>query len=405
MILKKSIYLKDFRLSYLILILLPALPFLVNAKIQWLLHVFLIWAIILESGKVQLSKLSKWNLLLLLPVFWSFLYSLDSEYHNIIQSLFYLLTPFLMLTLGIQMGSVFKKKEKIYLYIIYHGSVGSALFLGIGLFTVGANSVGNIYVFRNMMLWGSITNVLAVILLLFHSKAGSPLAEKAGLRSILLIMNALALVLTVSRTYYLLFFVFLALILFQYQKKIFMVLLSFLVFGLISIMSIQTDNLFIYKIQNSISEISNTREFSGYDDVGAFYRAYETQQAMKTFKDGQDFELMFGHGLQKMVDLGAYVELAGTEYRFIPVLHNGYAYLLLRAGYIGLIFYFVFFLRVGFIKKTLPLHRFYYLIYLGCLLSLLISNYVINSFFSFEMLMGWVIMGIYFNHWSKSENI
>ena len=402
MIFKKPAYLRNFYLSYLLLMALPALPFLVNAKIQWVLHVMLIFTVIFESKKVQISKFGKWIALLIIPTIWSFYNSLDAEYYNIVQSLFYLLTPYLMIILGIQLGGLLKNENDIFKYIIYHGSVGSALFLGFGLFTVGTAEFKDIYMLRSTMLWGSITNVIAIILLLFSHKNNQPIVEKNGVRIILLLLNILALVLTASRTYYVIFFIFLLLVLFKYEKKIFIITCISVVFSFISIMSIETDNLFIVKIQNAVSEVSNTREFSGYDDVGSYYRAYETQQAMRTFYKGDELELIIGHGLQKLVDLNLYVDLAGTERRFIPVLHNGYAYLLLRAGYLGVVLYCLFFIKSLLVPFSSARSGLFQFIYIGSILSLLISNYVIGSFFSIEMVSAWVIIGVYFIHKSKT---
>ncbi len=403
MLIKKPTDFKHFYLSYILMLSLPILPFIVGAKVQWATHVLLIFTLILESRKLMISKYGKWIVLLVISIIVSFYTSLSAEYNLIIQSLFYLLTPYLMIVLGIQMGVVFKKESDILKYIVYHGTVGAMLFLIVGIFTAGSALFNDIYQLRHIILWGSITNVIAIIILLFHNKLDQVIVQKASWRKVFIVINILALALTASRTYYLIFFIFLLLVLFRYRKTAFLSISVILCLVMVFILSIETDNLFILKIQNAVSEISNTREFSGYDDVGAYYRAYETQQAMKTYNSGTEAELIFGHGLDKLVDLNIYVDLAGTERRFIPVLHNGYAYLLIRTGILGVILFGLFFLRAFFIKIINSNTSLYYLIYLGTLISLIISNYVIGSFFSSEMFFGWVIVGLYFLLASKPK--
>lgn len=307
-----------------------------------------------------------------------------------------MLTPYLMLVLGIQLGGILKKSEDLYRYIVYSGTIGSALYLGLGTLEAGQAIFSDFSKFRSLFLWASITNVMAIIILLFSERYGSILFKKKSTRNLFLVINIVALLLTASRTYYLLLIVFLLLVLYDFKKTTFIFFVLLFLAILLFILSLDTDILFLVKIQNSISEISNTKTFAGYDEVNAYYRAYETQQAMNTYKSGTETELLIGHGLQQKVDLNIYVRLGGTYRRYIPVLHNGYAYLILRAGIFGCIFYGLFFLVAIFKKNTnKKSDKFLQLLFLGAVLSLLISNYVIASFFSSEMIFAWVVIGAY----------
>ena len=52
---------------------------------------------------------------------------------------------------------------------------------------------------------------------------------------------------------------------------------------------------------------------------------------------------MFGGGFGSLVDLGFAMQLGpGQEFQFIPVLHNGYMYLLVKTGFLGLTWFVLF---------------------------------------------------------------
>lgn len=397
MLLKPPYYLKKYFFSYILLLILPVLPFIVGAKLQWMIHVLLLCTVILEGKKIIKSKQTIWTLLLIIPVIWSFYSTLDGETYYIIQSLFYLLTPFIMVTLGTQLAGLIGSKRDLYRYIVYSGTVGASFYILIGMFKLGMGIFTDIYMLRNLVLWSSITNIIAIVILLFAERYDQiKVISKKSTKNWVLIINILGLILTASRTYYIIFLIFLLLILFKYQKKVFIILLTSLVGILLFVLSLNSDSLMVYKIQNSLTEITNTKNAASYEEVNTYYRAYETQQALLTYTSGNEREVILGHGLQKLVDLNIYVDLAGEMRRFIPVLHNGYAYLLLRLGALGALFYLIFFIKSLFVWNRSYKDVFLYLICVGTILGLLISNYVIGTFFQQEMMFAWIMIGINF---------
>lgn len=92
------------------------------------------------------------------------------------------------------------------------------------------------------------------------------------------------------------------------------------------------------KFAHSVTEIA----ISNYDsmrDINANWRGFESYRAYLAFLEGGLPEQIFGQGLGATVDLGFYMPLAGAEYRYIPVLHNGYMYVLVKYGLLGLLAY------------------------------------------------------------------
>lgn len=99
------------------------------------------------------------------------------------------------------------------------------------------------------------------------------------------------------------------------------------------------------KFINSVDEVL-FRDYSEMRDINQHWRGFESYRAMKDFQDGSVFEKIFGQGLGATVDLGFYMQLGGNEFRYIPVLHNGYMYVLVKFGLIGLLLYLVFIFKL-----------------------------------------------------------
>jgi hypothetical protein len=77
-------------------------------------------------------------------------------------------------------------------------------------------------------------------------------------------------------------------------------------------------------------------------EANANWRGYETARAWATWSGGQPWQWLFGQGFGVQVDLGYFQNLTRNPReaaRFIPVLHNGYAYLLVKTGLAGVVCY------------------------------------------------------------------
>jgi hypothetical protein len=79
-------------------------------------------------------------------------------------------------------------------------------------------------------------------------------------------------------------------------------------------------------------------------DINLNFRAFETDRAMEHFVDGSYTEILFGQGFGATVDLGIMMPMHVTETGFrgireIGVFHNGYIFLLIKVGLVGLFMY------------------------------------------------------------------
>ena len=89
-------------------------------------------------------------------------------------------------------------------------------------------------------------------------------------------------------------------------------------------------------------------DYNAARDINLSYRGFETAVVLKGYAAGSTLQILFGHGLGFLVDLGVYLPLdineAGgrSNVRFISVLHNGYLFLLMKTGLIAVIAYAAF---------------------------------------------------------------
>ncbi len=99
------------------------------------------------------------------------------------------------------------------------------------------------------------------------------------------------------------------------------------------------------KMAYSLKEIA-IRNYVDKKDIASNWRGYESFRAIQTYLKGDAKQYFTGRGFGTMIDLGIYIKLGGEEkLRFIPTLHNGYMYILVKTGIIGLGIYAYFLLR------------------------------------------------------------
>ena len=157
-------------------------------------------------------------------------------------------------------------------------------------------------------------------------------------------------------------------------------------------------NSLLFKMQRSISDLK-IANYSSYSDININYRGYESYRAYMTYKEGSTLNLLFGHGAGKSVDLKVSILLAGINWNIIPWVHNGYFFVLVKEGLLGLLALFLLYLqifRIGVknMDKSKTERRFKCLFIISCTLTLLITNYVVCSMFTVEMAIILITIGV-----------
>lgn len=95
---------------------------------------------------------------------------------------------------------------------------------------------------------------------------------------------------------------------------------------------------FFGKLLRSFQEIIPDED----QNLHSNWRAVESAVALNSILSGSFFEILFGKGLGFRLPLGFEMTLAGTDFESIPILHNGYLYILLKYGFFGLFLWFKF---------------------------------------------------------------
>jgi len=382
-----------FRSSYILLSILPFMALVLSRKYYWAFHILLLGAILLDEKVIARTANYAYLFLLGIPLLWATLFSFKNDARLVLQALFYLTTPFVFTFIGMQIGRI-TSKRLVLQYIVYSGTVGAVYYVVVSFYTLGIKIFGDPYAMREIMWWGSITSVAAIFIVLFSEKHGIILFKRKWAKHLIVAVNACALYFTASRTYYLVFLIFLFVFLSGYKRRLAVPLGLVYALTFVVLLNSSIDNKLIAKIR-AVPIETDIGEYFSEAEINTQYRGHETYMALKTYASGGPVSLLLGHGLEKQVDLGAYVKLGESYRRIIPVLHNGYVYLLLKEGLLGLLFFMGFLLYIFRLKGKDRRDRLSRHLIVASAISLLVSNVVIGTFFSVEMSIVWVLFGVY----------
>lgn len=140
------------------------------------------------------------------------------------------------------------------------------------------------------------------------------------------------------------------------------------------------------KIVRSATEVK-VSDYRDMSDINNNWRGFEAYKAVATFLSGDAQQQVLGQGFGAMVDLGFYMPLGGegdVEFRYIPLLHNGYVYILTKAGLLGLVCYAFFYISViryavRYSHAINSEQKLLARLLLGCVLSLILVMYVVGG--------------------------
>jgi hypothetical protein len=101
---------------------------------------------------------------------------------------------------------------------------------------------------------------------------------------------------------------------------------------------------FLDKLTNTLNEV-RIEEHAGRTLIEERWRGYESARALRVYREGRPDQWLVGQGLGSKVDLGLALNFGGRirqSIRYAPVLHNGYLYVLVKTGLIGMVATLVF---------------------------------------------------------------
>jgi O-antigen ligase len=149
---------------------------------------------------------------------------------------------------------------------------------------------------------------------------------------------------------------------------------------------VSVDTSFFDKIIYSVQEMK-IKDYTSLRDININWRGYESARALVTYEKGDILQYLFGQGFGTLIDLGLYIPLGDEVIRFAPILHNGYMYLLVKTGVIGVLIYLVFLyklVRIGTQHSvvTFDEERYTGRIIVGLSCVFFVSTFVVSGLFN-----------------------
>ncbi|MTI30973.1 hypothetical protein [Xanthovirga aplysinae] len=90
---------------------------------------------------------------------------------------------------------------------------------------------------------------------------------------------------------------------------------------------------------NIPKEFALRTDYKTQSEINQNWRGYEAGRAILGLKEKGFLSILFGNGFGALIDLGLEMSLGGEMHQYIPILHNGYIYLMFKTGLLGLLFY------------------------------------------------------------------
>lgn len=208
-----------------------------------------------------------------------------------------------------------------------------------------------------------------------------------------IVINCVTVYFFASRVYYFTLLLFLIPLLYynfiQKYRRLGNYLFVIILVGLVGVLVVLVNgnNFLAEKMRNSMTEMF-IQSFDDYDSVIHNWRAYELFEAIRTFVSADSFHKLIGFGFGKTIYLEYELLMPLLTISDIPIFHNGFAYLLIKTGLIGislaLLFSCMLFYKGYIYAKGNKDLKFVFFLLFSSLLSFNFSMLVVNGFFSGE---------------------
>jgi hypothetical protein len=323
------------------------------------LVVFIEGLLLLIIVILALTKISKNELKILVPLVLILLIGIlfaSGDKYIIAKDIWYFFKPIMYIMLGFAFYR-WKVKEESFMGIILLISICSAIIRIIlfAFFTSDAQGINNV---RLIVGAGNFLESYSLAFIISKRRFSS---IKNYLRLPFLInilILSASIILSFSRTGYLVFFISL-LALNDYFifniKTIFRSLIKLVVIFSILISSLFIANQFFNKntlfyqlsnkYLNTFTEISTETKYKSKQQINDNWRGYETLLVKQEIKRGTILQKIAGFGFGKTIFIG-YEGWLGKNNINIPIFHNGFIQIQLKTGYLGLLLYFIFFIYI-----------------------------------------------------------
>lgn len=345
----------DYVYKFMLALLLFIPVFIASAEINIVMAGFFVLFVIFDRG----FRISDNLVNALFPLFVifaigflvSFFY--PKTLYDFIKDVFFFLKPILFVLLGYYLVSRIENKDHIFKLVIYLAFIFAFLHLiRVGQFLM--DNPFNVNKIRSKCGKANYVELLATVLIITKEGRfllGDRFQGKRWMKLIILV----SAIFYFSRTMLIGFIIlFLALkgLLRVSKKGVTYFMLTISAVGLfylaLSFVDIDRESKgisgLLYKIKIAPSEIfSSEINKERHSELWDHWRGYEATKALEQLADTKFYSgYVTGKGFGALVDLEFLAPLSDTGERFIPTLHNGYAYILYKTGIIGLVFFLIF---------------------------------------------------------------
>lgn len=356
----------------------------------------------------EVAKAIKLFTVLLVPVLLGLFEGFGNSNYLIAKDFYYFTMPVLLILCGIALAGSMNVGAFLKVLVIA-GAITSVIVTCISVAYGGVTALVDPYSAHYAIgIVGTPGPPIALACLLFTRKFDIRLFT-TKLYWLLLFINVFGLYMFASRSYFIIALCFMFLLIADKIKKVWilpavLLIVLFFIFLPSGLFQKTSTDTFMGKTLGSFSEIT-IGDYNSDEDINLRYRGYETFMALNGYLAGSTGELLFG-GLGKLIDLKTFVRLGeDVDYRYIPVLHNGWLYLLVKTGIVGVLTYLSIFISLIVVswkkyadKRCKPAIRMFAALGIGSMLSLLLTNYIVTAFFNVEMSIILITLGYsYFN--------
>jgi hypothetical protein len=381
-----------------VILLLSLLGSILSLQTITVFFIYLFFVLSLFKKK-RSAKFYKYVIPLIGMTFLGLIFAYSNLPKDVLRDIFYFTTPILLIIFG-AICAVHLTLNKFVLMITYFGLFYSIYYI-VSFILLSFQDTYGLEEMRGLIGPGNIISILSFYFLI-SNKAKDKYSKILILRILFIALNVLALILFNSRSYFICFIIFFLFFFqtFPLRMKFGLVTFSIFVIVLLTTININSDNSFYGKVLNSFDEIS-INNGADLSENNSNYRAFETLAAIDTYLTGNGLNHIVGQGFGKLVDLKIEIQLTTESWQFIPLVHNGYMYILVKTGLLGILFFFIFLIKFYPSKKSKRIpqkHLYLRVILKSLIISCVLTNFVINGFFNLEMQFLLICLGAFFNY-------
>ncbi|WP_150111885.1 O-antigen ligase family protein [Flavobacterium sasangense] len=227
-----------------------------------------------------------------------------------------------------------------------------------GIFILGDFRSNSIHELRGDFGLDNFIEIFALYILLFFKHfLGKPIVEDRRWYYVLVVVFLLSIYLYFSRTMLVAFFL-VGFSMLGYAKittgTLKFIGFAFLLIGLLYayLFSVKIDRnakgveAFLYKIKIAPEEIFETKiDRENHKELWDHWRGYEAKRALELMNENPT-SYFFGTGYGSLINLKFKAPVGEQDMKYISRIHNGYVFVLYKTGFVGLILYFIFLIKL-----------------------------------------------------------